>query len=416
MYKKVKVKALLEGMILGQDILGGRGQVLISRGKRIDSSLLNYLDKNFSGEDFIVIHQDEEAVSFGLDASFDDSNLVHASDLQAVEKNYSPMPSDCELSLAQTQDIIKNVFSSKEEFKATKALVSRLKEDVVLMTEGFIKTGDIQDRDFTEIAENVVGSIDNNLESINPAYLYLLEMEKWDPSTFNHSIEVAFFSLSIANSFSKHKGELTSFFLAGLLHDIGKYIYYKSGETKFYELITKQGALSPDEFDLIKRHVDVEQFFKNKFLFLSKKEQDNIMYGALDHHEKMDGSGYLNAKRGMHISLAGRVIAVCDIYDALIRKRSYKTMIKPNIAMNYILEMGKSGKLDSKYVNMFHEIMGTYPIGSVIETSKGPAIVTAQSKKVDRPIVFLVNESGIERNLSKDSSIEILENSQSENI
>ena len=129
------------------------------------------------------------------------------------------------------------------------------------------------------------------------------------------------------------------------MHDIGKYTHYAEGDTRFYEIITKSGPLTDEEFDVLKQHVDVNRFFSNKFEFMTGKERDNIRFAALDHHEKLDGSGYLNQKRGMQISLAGRIVAIADIYDAMIRKREYKSMVRPDVAMKHVTSLAAVGKL-----------------------------------------------------------------------
>jgi len=203
-----------------------------------------------------------------------------------------------------------------------------------------------------------------------------------------------------------------SIFLGGLLHDIGKYIRYKEGDKRFYEIITKNTYLTEEEYDILKKHVDVENFFENKFSFFSKKQRENIIYGALDHHEKLDGSGYIKGKKGHQISLSGRIVAVADIYDALIRKREYKSMIKPDLAMKHLLELGEKGKLDKNLVNTFKKLMGRYPTGTVISTNKGFAVVTKQTNNPDRPVILLIDYHELgEIDLSKDNNIIINEES-----
>jgi len=155
-------------------------------------------------------------------------------------------------------------------------------------------------------------------------------------------------------------------------------------------LITKTGPLTEEEFSLLKKHVDVANFFENKFRFLTKKERENIMFGALDHHEKLDGSGYLGGKNGFQISLAGRIIAVADIYDAMIRKREYKNMVKPHIAMRHIISLAEAGKIDRNFANIFKKSLGVYPTGSVINTNLGLAIVVSQSDNPYMPRVMLI--------------------------
>ncbi len=166
--------------------------------------------------------------------------------------------------------------------------------------------------------------------------------------------------------------------------------------------------MSNSEIDIIRKHVDVKYFFNEKFKFLPSKEKDNIIYAALDHHEKVDGTGYLNKKKGLLISLAGRIVSIADIYDALIRKREYKSMMMPNKAMKQIIDLAYFGKLDNQYVNIFMNSLGIYPTGSIVDTNRGKAVVVDQTKDIYKPIIILLDEEGRgDLNLMKKSKIEI---------
>ncbi len=120
---------------------------------------------------------------------------------------------------------------------------------------------------------------------------------------------------------------------ASPLHDIGKIDIPDN-------VLFKTGRLTTEEFTIIKTHSSIgfralhsarEQFMKNDFF--------NIACDiALYHHEKWDGSGYPKGLKGNNIPLSARIMALSDVYDALVSKRVYKDAIKHTDAKQMITE------------------------------------------------------------------------------
>jgi putative two-component system response regulator len=103
-------------------------------------------------------------------------------------------------------------------------------------------------------------------------------------------------------------------FFASPMHDIGKI-----GVPD--HILLKPGPLTPEEWVVMKGHTTMGA------KILGSSRSPYLQMGAeiaLDHHERWDGGGYPNGKRGEAISLAARIMNVCDVYDALRSKRPYK--------------------------------------------------------------------------------------------
>jgi len=388
MLKKININELEKGMVLAEDFYSHDLKVLISKGKELDAHLVKYI-KEKSNKAYIVIYiEDKEG--------------------PILNNNKTEIKEEKEIHI----DTIVSIFKDNEMYQKALENYNKIKKGIKEAFDFLETNNEVNDEKFISTAKYVIENLSELEIHHIPEFLYIIELEKWHPDTFNHSIDVAFFSLYIASQLTNDKEELMSIFLGGLLHDIGKYIRYKEGDKRFYEIITKNTYLTEEEYDILKKHVDVENFFENKFSFFSKKQRENIIYGALDHHEKLDGSGYIKGKKGHQISLSGRIVAVADIYDALIRKREYKSMIKPDLAMKHLLELGEKGKLDKNLVNTFKKLMGRYPTGAVISTNKGFAVVTKQTNNPDRPVILLIDYHELgEIDLSKDNNIIINEES-----
>jgi len=129
------------------------------------------------------------------------------------------------------------------------------------------------------------------------------------------------------------------------LHDIGKVGVPDS-------ILLKPGKLTPEEFDEMKKHtiygkdaLEIEAIGSNSFLDTAKEI-------AYTHHEKWDGSGYPSGLRGDNIPISGRLMALADVYDALISKRCYKDAFTHENAKE-IITKEKGTHFDPEIVDAF---------------------------------------------------------------
>jgi putative two-component system response regulator len=135
------------------------------------------------------------------------------------------------------------------------------------------------------------------------------------------------------------------------LHDIGKVAIRDS-------ILLKPGKLTPEEFEEMKVHAlygeeviaNLEQMAGQPTSFLSCAKEI-----AGSHHEKFDGSGYPRGLAGEKIPLAGRIMAIADVYDALISKRVYKDAMPHVEAMN-IMGAGKGNHFDPILIEAFVQV------------------------------------------------------------
>jgi putative two-component system response regulator len=115
---------------------------------------------------------------------------------------------------------------------------------------------------------------------------------------------------------------------AAPLHDIGKISVPDA-------ILLKPGKLDPDEFAVMKKHAEIGARILAEGNFPLLALAHDI---ALTHHEKWDGSGYPTGKAGADIPLAGRIVAIADVFDALSSPRPYKTAWTPDKAFAFVEE------------------------------------------------------------------------------
>ena len=134
------------------------------------------------------------------------------------------------------------------------------------------------------------------------------------------------------------------------MHDVGKISVSDL-------ILLKPGKLTPEEFETMKNHT---LFGEQVILRLKEKISDNdfVEYArifAISHHEKWDGSGYPHGLAGESIPLLGRIMAIGDVYDALVESRPYKKAFSHEKAVEIITE-GKGTHFDPSLVALFEEI------------------------------------------------------------
>ena len=167
-----------------------------------------------------------------------------------------------------------------------------------------------------------------------------------DKITSGHSKRVTLYAGLICDKLNLTATEKEIIKNASLLHDIGK-IGIKDS------VLQKEGKLTKEEYEHIKEHVILTHNILSK-VYISKNFK-NVANIAASHHEKFDGTGYFKGLKGEEIPLGGRILAVCDVFDAITSKRHYRAKMEIKEALKIIIE-GKDKHFDKKIVDAFLDI------------------------------------------------------------
>lgn len=176
-----------------------------------------------------------------------------------------------------------------------------------------------------------------------------------DKITSGHSKRVMMYSGLICEICNLSDDEKEAIRNAALLHDIGK-IGIKDS------VLQKEGKLTPEEYEHIKEHARLTHNILGK-VYISKNFK-NVADIASSHHEKYDGTGYYQGLKGEEIPLGGRILAVCDVFDAITSKRHYRDKMDIKNALKIITD-GKNNHFDPKIADSFMSI-SLYDILNVI--------------------------------------------------
>jgi len=217
--------------------------------------------------------------------------------------------------------------------------------------------------------KTAVNNIINNLGAQYQQLLKLNTLKRYDLGTFAHLINTSILSMHFSSKIGFPKEVILEIGLSGLFHDIGK-LYISR------RIIQKPGQLSTSEFSQMESHTVL-----GSALILQYVDTLGVMPAVVsfEHHLKYDLSGYpkLTFPRKPHI--ASQIISICDTYDALAERRSYKSDYPPEAIYNLMMR-GKGTTYNPLLLDKFFRVIGVWPIGSIVALSdKRVAVVSEEN-------------------------------------
>lgn len=215
-----------------------------------------------------------------------------------------------------------------------------------------------------DMLHNTSESIVADLLSQRDNLVQITDIRLHDDYTFSHSVNVAILSTMLGSLCHLSKKELTELTLGGLLHDIGKLIVPA-------KILNKPSSLNDQEFRIVHQHPEAGRI---KLSELKTPSAPVLAMIAVQHHEHIDGRGYPNQLIGHQIHRLARITAIADVYDALTSQRAYKKAYKPYTAYR-IMTNCSPGQFDEELLQLFFDNVALYPVGTVLKTDMGYAIV-----------------------------------------
>ncbi len=260
-----------------------------------------------------------------------------------------------------------------------KAFISFMKRydqailDIKCMIDALINGDTCQD-ELYQTCSDVLNSMDNR--NLLFEYLYHIACKKIENSVYIHSLNVALLCNIIGNWLGLSDNKLKELTLSGLLHDVGRCEIDS-------DILNKPGKLTPQEFDIIKKH-PLNGFRKLKETSLSY----GIKMAILQHHEKLDGSGYPFGFYKEQIHDNAKIVAITDMYEAMTSDRTYHKRIPPFIVLD-IFEKDGYHVLDTHFLSVFLENVSLLYVGRSVILNNGESgkIVFINRKTPSRPLI-----------------------------
>ena len=235
------------------------------------------------------------------------------------------------------------------------------------------------------VSRLVTGMVDSILRN-SDALVSLSRLKSFDEYTFFHSVNTAVLSVALGRRLGFPPQTLHLLGSGTLLHDIGK--------TKIpLEILNKPGRFEPHEFEIMKQHAlrGVE------VLSATTGFQEEILRPALEHHERVDGTGYPFGRQRAELTSFGLIASIVDVYDAMTSDRCYHKGMPAHRVLQHLYDLGQDSHLDSKFVQQFIQCVGVYPVGSCVLLDSGEAGVVSQVNEEQpvSPKLILVRDANL---------------------
>jgi len=231
--------------------------------------------------------------------------------------------------------------------------------------------------------------------------MMLTSVKRHDLFTFTHSLNVSALAMVFASELLFSKENILDVGIAGLFHDIGKIAISQ-------KVIEKPGFLTDEEMMSIKSHTIL-----GAEILIQQVEYIGILpvIVAFEHHLRYDLKGYPKLYYSRHPHFVSLIVSLCDCYDALRSRRSYKRDYPPR--MIYDIMFKERGKMfEPSLFDRFFGFMGVYPISTIVQMNTGWVGIVREQNKGDMfspkvEIVYPAKKKGIMIDLKKEDNLKI---------
>ena len=235
--------------------------------------------------------------------------------------------------------------------------------------------------DFLDLRFNILNVLENFMGR-HQELLNLVSVKDKDLVTFVHLLHVSVLSMSFAAKLGFAKDDVLDLGIAALFHDVGK-LQVSS------DILKKEGKLADNEFARIKEHP-----FLGSMILQGYQDALGILPAvvAFEHHLRFDRKGYPKVPYPRPPHAASLIVSICDVYDALSQKRSYKTDYPPDKVYE-IMNLEKGTLFDPALLERFFQAIGVWPIGSIVMLTDGRVAVVRDVSEQDifKPKVEIVH-------------------------
>jgi putative nucleotidyltransferase with HDIG domain len=266
--------------------------------------------------------------------------------------------------------------ASLADMATIRKLYSQASSTMRTVWENAASEGTVASPEVRSVVDELAQAVSQNRSALTA----LTTLRNVDNYTFSHMVNVSILTMVQARGLGIDGTLLREFGVAGLLHDIGKVLTPP-------EILTKPARLDDRELAIMRQHpVDGAQILR--------KTRDLTPLAAavaFEHHLRLDGSGYPSGVNRPALNLATMLVMIADVYDAMRSKRQYQQAF-PADRIVAVLKHGEGQEFEQNLVRRFVQIMGLYPVGSMVRLNTGAGAVVLRSYPADphRPRVRVV--------------------------
>ncbi|MEW6992348.1 HD-GYP domain-containing protein [Colwelliaceae bacterium 6441] len=231
----------------------------------------------------------------------------------------------------------------------------------------------------TESMNNLASDITDSIVRNEHAMTILTRIRQKSNYQWEHAINSSVLICGFALYLGLKKETVKEITLGALLHDVGTAKVSKT-------ILEKKGDLTANEMSVVKKHVfwGVE---------LSKRDgfaSPIIIDMLVNHHERLDGSGYPRGLKKEKLSKLSRITAIIDVYDAMSGDKPYKKGELPQAVLRHLLK--EKEKFDPEIVQQFIKYLGIHPVGTLVKLSNDKLAVVLEGNRIEplKPIIKVI--------------------------
>lgn len=238
-----------------------------------------------------------------------------------------------------------------------------------------------EDVDYLELKFNVLNYLEDYVGR-RQELGDLVSIKKKDMNTFLHLLNVSIIGMFVPSKLGYSREDVLDLGVAGLFHDIGKLAISR-------RILKKPAKLSEDEFYKMKHHTTQGAEILVKYTDAVGRLPAVVAY---EHHLRYDMKGYPRLSYPRKPHTASMIISLCDVYDALAQRRTYKKDFPPNKIYS-IMTDGKGTSFEPGLLDSFFRVLGVWPIGTIVSLSNRRIAIVRKTNEKDifKPIIEVIH-------------------------
>ena len=351
---------LVIGMV--DDEVACEEEIYFDLSQRFKSSILYFLERNIEK---VYIH-----TSFDRDELSKFVSLLSTSkkDLQADAQKLLALQGIRNIKTGRIKDYSLLQMDGTDDWETLRKLYNT---SIDAYTQALDKVLNLEELDHLDLRFNVLNMMENFIGR-HQEIMNLIEIKRKDLLTFVHLLNVSILAMHLSSKLGLMKDDVLDVGVAALFHDIGK-IYISS------KILRKKSSLTEREFSKIKDHTILGSRILCEY-------RDSMGYlpavVAFEHHLRYDLSGYPKLTHLKKPYIASFIVSICDVYDALAQRRTYKKDSPPNEIYETMIKE-KEKLFHPQILDRFFEVIGVWPVGTIISLSDQSIAVVRENNESD---------------------------------
>lgn len=340
---------------------------VLGKNEKIDDESVEELTELVELEPVEEVSEVEEAPTL--------KNADEVEDLEELEELESADEGkvDSFLEILKIEQVVDDLPDFIMDYGPAKAVTAKYAEVAAQMTLFF---GEYKNNNVVQrtVIDNVTRCIYNMISDEKNGTMSFILNKKKKNSLAYASVDTAIMSGIMGLHLGLPYRKVMQIIASALLHDIGMLSVPS-------EIVNKKTKLTAEEFELLKMHTSKAARFVSDVLLLPK-DIGNIVK---QHHERFDGLGYPEGRKGVQIDIAARIISVADAFEAMVNIKSYRDSMIGNEAVKKLLD-DNGKRFDPDVIKAFVQTMGVYPVGSLVMLNDS-SVARVLEGSVDAPFL-----------------------------